>query len=189
MQNVLSLAGIELFFFIVASMGCFQFSLDPVLIIQGCFTCHWAVLTKNQGLLCFLPIKLPLSQPTSFLTLTLVILPPHPTGGKWVSGCTGLSCQLRLNYDTALLFWRILKSGESWTSMPCRNHLTWMGGSPLTLHSNTTTCPSDAVEFCSSWNISITIQMNQEHFIFLKIVFSSLCNISTLFYCIILFSQ
>ena len=36
--SVLVLAGIELIFFIVASMGlCFGFVLKTVLIIQGCF--------------------------------------------------------------------------------------------------------------------------------------------------------
>ena len=38
-ENVLVLAGIELIFFIVASMGlCFGFVLETVLITQGCFS-------------------------------------------------------------------------------------------------------------------------------------------------------
>jgi len=37
-RSVLVLAGIELIFFIVASMGlCFGFVLKSVLIVQGCF--------------------------------------------------------------------------------------------------------------------------------------------------------
>lgn len=38
LTNVLVLAGVELVFFIVASIGlCFRFVLESVLIIQGCF--------------------------------------------------------------------------------------------------------------------------------------------------------
>ena len=57
---VLVLAGIELIFFIVASMGqCFGFVLKTVLITQRCFSYCWAGLTQSQGLFCFSP------QPTS----------------------------------------------------------------------------------------------------------------------------
>ena len=52
---VLVLAGIELIFFRVARMGlCFGFVLKTVLITQGCFHYHWAVLTPNQGFFRFL---------------------------------------------------------------------------------------------------------------------------------------
>ena len=47
-----------------------------------------------------LPIKLFLSQPTSFLTFTLLILSPIPPWREWASGCVVLSCQLRLNHDS-----------------------------------------------------------------------------------------
>jgi len=41
MENVLVLAGIELIFFVVASMRqCFGFVLKTALIIQGCFNYH-----------------------------------------------------------------------------------------------------------------------------------------------------
>ena len=51
---VLVLAGIELIFFTVASMElCFGFLLKTVLIILGCFSYCWAVLTHSQGLFCF----------------------------------------------------------------------------------------------------------------------------------------
>ena len=54
--SVLVLAGIELIFFIVASMGmCFAFVLRTVLIAQGCFSYCWAVLTQSQGLCCSSP--------------------------------------------------------------------------------------------------------------------------------------
>ena len=50
------LAGIELIFFIVASMGlCFGFVQRTVLITQGCFRYCWAVLTQSQGLFCSSP--------------------------------------------------------------------------------------------------------------------------------------
>ena len=53
---VLVLAGIELIFFVVACMGlCFGFVLQTVLMIQGCFSYCWAVLTQHQGLFCFSP--------------------------------------------------------------------------------------------------------------------------------------
>lgn len=56
------------------------------------------------------------------------------------------------NGHLSLLFCRILKSGESWISLPCRNHLTCKGGAPRTRHSRTTTCPSEVAVSCSSWN-------------------------------------
>jgi len=40
-----------------------------------------------------LPIKLPLSQLTSFLTFTLLILSPIPLGGEGASSCGMLGCQ------------------------------------------------------------------------------------------------
>ena len=46
-----------------------------------------------------LPIKLSLSQPTSFFTFTLLILSPIPLWGKWVSECMELGCWLGLNHD------------------------------------------------------------------------------------------
>jgi len=50
MQIVLVLAGIELIFFIVASMGlCFGFVLKTVLITEGCVSSCWAVLTQSQA--------------------------------------------------------------------------------------------------------------------------------------------
>lgn len=61
------------------------------------------------------------------------------------------------NGHLSLLFCRILKSGESWISLPCRNHLTCKGGAPRTRHSRTTTWPSDAAMFCSSWNSKTTL--------------------------------
>lgn len=48
------------------------------------------------------------------------------------------------------LFWRIRKSGESWISFPWRYHRTCRGGLPRTLHSRTTTWPSDAWASCRS---------------------------------------
>jgi len=52
-RTVLVWAGIELNLFVVTSMGlCFGFVLKMVLIIQGCFSYCWAVLTQCQGLLC-----------------------------------------------------------------------------------------------------------------------------------------
>ena len=51
--GVLVLAGVELIFLIVASMGLsFGFVLETVLITQGCFSYCWAVLTQSQGLFC-----------------------------------------------------------------------------------------------------------------------------------------
>ena len=48
------LAGIELIFFIVPRTRlCFGFVLKKELIIQGCFSYCWAVLTQCQGLFCF----------------------------------------------------------------------------------------------------------------------------------------
>ena len=46
-----------------------------------------------------LPVKLSLSQPVNFLTLTLPILSPIPLWGKWASGCVVLSCWLGLNHN------------------------------------------------------------------------------------------
>ena len=52
--SMLIFAGIELIFFIGASMRiCFGFVLKTVLIMQRCFRYHWAVLTQSQGLFCF----------------------------------------------------------------------------------------------------------------------------------------
>lgn len=48
------------------------------------------------------------------------------------------------------LFWRIRKSGESWILFPWRYHRTCRGGLPRTLHSRTTTWPSDAWASCRS---------------------------------------
>ena len=43
-----------LFFFTVLGIGlCFEFVLKTVLIIQGCFSYCWAVLTQSQSLFCF----------------------------------------------------------------------------------------------------------------------------------------
>ena len=50
--SVLVLAGVELIFLIVASMGwCFGVVLET-LITQRCFPYCWAVLTQSQGLFC-----------------------------------------------------------------------------------------------------------------------------------------
>ena len=49
------------------------------------------------------------------------------------------------------LFWRIRKSGESRISSPWRYHWTRRGGPPRTLHSRTTTWPSDAWASCKSY--------------------------------------
>jgi len=47
--NVLVLDGVELIFFIVASMRlCFGFVLKRVLITQGCFCYRWAALTESR---------------------------------------------------------------------------------------------------------------------------------------------
>lgn len=51
-------------------------------------------------------------------------------------------------------FCRMRKSGESWISRPSRNHWTRRGRLPLTRHSRTTTCPSDA---CASCNILVKL--------------------------------
>jgi len=62
---MLVLAGIQLFFFIVVSAElCFGFVLKTVLIVQGCFSYYWAVLTQSQGLFC----------------------PPHGPTSKWAGG-------------------------------------------------------------------------------------------------------
>lgn len=45
--------GIELFFFLVAGMAlCFAFRMRIILILQGCFSCCWAVLMLSQGPFC-----------------------------------------------------------------------------------------------------------------------------------------
>ena len=49
------------------------------------------------GMALALVIKQSLSQPMSFLTFTLLIL-PHPTREERVSGCVVFSCQLGLNH-------------------------------------------------------------------------------------------
>lgn len=49
------------------------------------------------------PIKLFVSQPTSFLLFTLLILSPVLLVGEQVSDCVGLGCWLGLNHDTLLL--------------------------------------------------------------------------------------
>jgi len=50
---MLVLAGVELIFFIAASMElCCGFVLETVLIIQGCFSYCWAALKQTQGLFC-----------------------------------------------------------------------------------------------------------------------------------------
>jgi len=50
---VLVLAGVELTFFLVASVRlCFGFVLETVLITQGCLSYRSAVLTQSQGLFC-----------------------------------------------------------------------------------------------------------------------------------------
>ena len=46
-----------------------------------------------------LPVTLSLSQPTSFLTFTLLILSPVPPWGERASGCLVLSCSLGLNHN------------------------------------------------------------------------------------------
>ena len=52
-KGALALAGIELIFLTVASMGlCFGFVLGTVLVTQGCFRCCRAALTRSQGLCC-----------------------------------------------------------------------------------------------------------------------------------------
>jgi len=50
LHTVLVLGGLQLIFFIAASMRlCFGFLLKTVLIVQGCFRYCWAVLTQSQG--------------------------------------------------------------------------------------------------------------------------------------------
>jgi len=46
-----------------------------------------------------LPIKLSLSQPTSFLFYPSVCLPHHPAG-QWASSCVGLRCLQSLNHGS-----------------------------------------------------------------------------------------
>ena len=46
-----------------------------------------------------LPLQLSLSQLTSFLTFTVLILSPIPPWGERVSSCLVLRCQLELNHD------------------------------------------------------------------------------------------
>lgn len=58
--------------------------------------------------------------------------------------------QLQWAKKNVSLFWRIRKSGESRISSPWRYHLTCRGGPPRTLHSRTTTWPSDAWASCNS---------------------------------------
>lgn len=60
------------------------------------------------------------------------------------------------------LFWRIRKSGESRISSPWRYHLTCRGGPPRTLHSRTTTWPSDAWASCSSCTEEKTLKQADE---------------------------
>lgn len=60
------------------------------------------------------------------------------------------------------LFWRIRKSGESRISSPWRYHLTCRGGLPRTLHSRTTTWPSDAWASCSSCTEKTTLKQADE---------------------------
>ena len=53
-MNVLVLVGMELICFLVAGIVlCFGFSMKRTLIMQGCFSYWWAVLTQSQGLFCF----------------------------------------------------------------------------------------------------------------------------------------
>ena len=54
--------------------------------------------------------KLSLSQPTSFLTFTLLNLSPIPTGEEWVSSCVVLICWLGLNYNSLELTAEFLDS-------------------------------------------------------------------------------
>lgn len=68
---------------------------------------NWVFLHRLLffGLFSFLfLIKLPLPQPTHFLTFTLPILAPIPLGGEAASSSVVFSCLLRLNHDTQSSF-------------------------------------------------------------------------------------
>jgi len=56
-----------------------------------------------------LPIKLFLSQPTSFLTFTLAILSFIPPGVKWASGWLVFGCRLGLNHDNCVYSSRLCR--------------------------------------------------------------------------------
>jgi len=66
-----------------------------------------SVKREKNSLFCFacvafaLPIKLSLSQPTSFLTFSLPTLSAIPLYGKRASSCVALHCQLGLHHDRA----------------------------------------------------------------------------------------
>lgn len=52
--DVLDLARAELHVFTAAGVSlCFEFVLEPSLIIQECFSYCWVVLTQSQELFCF----------------------------------------------------------------------------------------------------------------------------------------
>ena len=97
------------------------------------------------------------------------------SSSRWLTPCSlfwslrGDSAWIWENGHPFLLFCRMRKSGESWISLPCRNHLTCRGGAPRTLHSRTTTWPSVAAMLCSSWNsrrtlpISLWCVLTQSH--------------------------
>lgn len=55
-------------------------------------------------------VKMPLSQPMSFLTFTFLILSSVLLWGQWVSSCMGLSGQLGLNHDTHLYIMQVENS-------------------------------------------------------------------------------
>lgn len=68
-------------------------------------TCQWEVVNDFFIVLCLptifvLPIKLPFSQPMSFLTLLFWF--SSLAAGEWASGCVGLSYLPRLNHNTKI---------------------------------------------------------------------------------------
>lgn len=66
---------------------------------------------------------------------------------------------IKINYQKNnfihLLFCKILKSGESSIKVPSLYHSTLGDGAPFTLHSKTTSWPSEADKFCNICNENI----------------------------------
>jgi len=126
---VLLFTGIELFFFVVASMGLrFEFVLKSVLIMQGCFSYCWAVVTQESSpFLLLIPSpqrigwwckrsweKTQLEQPTTAaqrdIPCHMISCSAYKSGGRRSKGGTfrvmALSLQVTIMHDEALFSWR-----------------------------------------------------------------------------------
>lgn len=74
------------------------------------------------------PIKLSLSQATSYLTFSLLIVSLMPLVEEWVSGCLGLGCWLGSNHDTVIFRqnWPAVTSCPSIWELSEKHFVLWL---------------------------------------------------------------